>query len=146
MITRALPYLVMLVLAGALTACSGSGLRTVRCTLGDASLTVELAETDVQKSRGLMYRQKLGKNRGMLFPYDSQEVRTFWMKNTYVPLSIAFIDDNKKIVHIADMQPRDLDSTSSIRPCQYVLEVNKGWFDEHRIDVGDPVEFEIPDP
>ncbi len=146
MTSRALLCAVLILLLGALNACSGSGMRTVRCTIGEASLTVELAETDVQKSRGLMYRQKLGKNRGMLFPYASEEVRTFWMKNTYVPLSIAFIDDEKEIVHIADMQPRDLDSTSSIRPCQYVLEVNKGWFEDQGIDVGDRVEFEIPDP
>ncbi len=126
-------------------ACSSSGLRTIRCTIGDARLKVELAETEAQQQRGLMYRSKLGRNRGMLFVYDRSEVRSFWMKNTFIPLSIAFIDDDKEIVHITDMLPRTTDSHSSIRPCQYVLEVNRGWFDENDVTVGDVVQFDLPE-
>jgi len=125
--------------------CAQTGLRTTRCKVGDGSLKIELAETAGQQERGLMYRQKLGKNRGMMFIYDREEVRSFWMKNTYIPLSIAFIDADKKIVHITDMAPRDTDSHSSRKPCQYVLEVNKGWFDDHGVEVGDTVDFEVPE-
>jgi uncharacterized protein len=128
------------------TGCSSSSMRIVRCTLGDAQLKVELAETEGQRQRGLMYRNKLGTNRGMIFVYDGEEVRSFWMKNTHIPLSVAFIDESKKIVHITDMQPRTKDSHSSLYPCQYVLEVNKGWFDDHDVEVGALVEFEVPEP
>ncbi len=142
----ATPMLMALVLAcAAASGCSSSSMRVVRCTLGDAQLKVELAQTEGQRQRGLMYRSKLGKNRGMIFIYDDEQVRSFWMKNTNIPLSVAFLDDGKKIVHIADMQPRTQDSHSSLHPCQYVLEVNKGWFDDNGVEVGALVEFEVPE-
>lgn len=137
--------LLMLLACSATGGCSSSSMRTVRCTIGDAQVKVELAETEGQRQRGLMYRNKLRANRGMLFVYDDEQVRSFWMKNTHIPLSVAFIDDGKKIVHIADMQPRTKDSHSSLYPCQYVLEVNKGWFDDNGVEVGAEVEFEIPE-
>jgi uncharacterized protein len=130
-------------LAIATGGCASSGMRTIRVAIGDASVKAELAETEGQRQRGLMYRQKLGTNRGMLFAYEDEQIRSFWMKNTYVPLSVAFIDDDGSIVHITDMQPRSMDSHSSIRRCRYVLEVNQGWFDEHGVEVGDVAEFEI---
>ncbi len=125
--------------------CGGSGLETTRLTVGDATLKVELAIDVGDQGRGLMYRKKLGEDRGMLFVYDREEVRSFWMKNTSIPLSIAYIDADKKIVHITDMLPRSLDSHSSIYPCQYALEVNRGWFDEHGVEAGDRVEFDLPE-
>lgn len=138
--------LVLAVVGTAGFGCAQTGLHTTRLEVGDASLKVELAMTAGQQERGLMYRQKLGRNRGMLFVYDREELRSFWMKNTYVPLSIAFIDADKQIVHITDMSPRDTDSHSSRKPCQYVLEVNRGWFDDHGVEVGDEVSFELPEP
>jgi len=93
-----------------------------------------------------MYRNKLKSNRGMLFVYPDERIRSFWMKNTFVPLSIAFVDDDWEIVHIADMQPRSLDSHSSVTKCRYVLEVNRGWFDDHGVAAGDVVQCELPAP
>lgn len=135
----------LLIVFGAV-GCAQTGMRTTRVKVGDGSLKVELAESAGQQERGLMYRQKLGRNRGMLFVYDREEVRSFWMKNTYVPLSIAFIDADQKIVHITSMSPRDTDSHSSRKACQYVLEANKGWFDDHGVEVGDVLDFELPEP
>ena len=136
--------LFVLAAPGATAGCAGSGLRTTRLTVGDASLKVELAIDPGDQQRGLMYRKKMGQGRGMLFVYEREELRSFWMKNTYIPLSVAFIDAEREIVHIGDMLPRSLDSHSSLHPCQYVLEVNRGWFDDHGIEVGDRVAFEVP--
>ncbi len=124
--------------------CGGASMKTTRLTIGDATLKVELAIDAGDQARGLMYRKKLGTDRGMLFVYEGDELRSFWMKNTTIPLSIAFIDSDLEIVHITDMLPRSLDSHSSLRRCQYALEVNRGWFDEHGVEVGDRVEFELP--
>lgn len=131
-------------LAGA--GCSTSGMRTAPCSFGDATVKVELAETEGQRQRGLMYRDKLKSNRGMLFLYPDEVVRSFWMKNTFVPLSIAFMDADWEIVHITDMQPRSLDSHSSIHRCRYVLEVNRGWFDDHGVESGDVLQCDLPAP
>ncbi len=139
-----LVLLAVLALANTTSGCASSGMRTIRVTIGDATVKAELAETEGQRQRGLMYRQKLGTNRGMMFVYDDEQIRSFWMKNTYIPLSVAFIADDGRIVQITDMQPRSLDSHSSIRRCRYVLEVNQGWFDEHGVEVGDVADFEIP--
>ncbi len=127
------------------TGCGGSGLQTTRLTVGGASLKVELAIDAGDQARGLMYRKKLGADRGMLFVYEGEEHRSFWMKNTYIPLSIAYIDAEREIVHITDMLPRSMDSHPSLHPCQYALEVNRGWFDENGVVVGDRVEFELPE-
>jgi uncharacterized protein len=134
----------LVVLGGLLMGCGGSGMHTTRLAVGSASLKVELAIDPGDQARGLMYRKKLGSDRGMLFVYEAEEHRSFWMKNTYIPLSIAYIDADREIVHITDMLPRSLESHPSLQPCQFALEVNRGWFDEHEVDVGDRVEFEIP--
>ena len=143
---RHLATISMLVAILAVAGCSGSGLRTAQCTVGDATVKVELAETEGQRQRGMMYRKKLKSDRGMLFLYPDELIRSFWMKNTFVPLSIAFMDADWKIVHITDMQPRSLDSHSSIRRCRYVLEVNRGWFDEHGVENGDVLQCDLPAP
>ncbi len=138
-------WIPLVVLGGLLMGCGGSGLQTTRMTVGNASLKVELAIDSGEQARGLMYRKKLGSNRGMLFVYEDEEHRSFWMKNTYIPLSVAYIDAEREIVHITDMLPRSLDSHPSLQPCQFALEVNRGWFEEQNVEVGDRVEFELPE-
>ena len=115
-------------------------------TLKEKKIRVEVVRTEGEKAKGLMFREKLGKNEGMLFVYEREEILSFWMKNTRIPLSIAFIAKSGKIVDIQDMEPFNLQSHVSARPAQYALEVNQGWFRKNGIEVGDSVHlpFTVP--
>jgi hypothetical protein len=104
---------------------------------------VEIADDTAEQRRGLMERTELAENAGMLFVFDREEPRSFWMRNTLVPLSIAYIASDGRIVDIQDMQPLDETSHPSAEPAQYALEVNQGFFAERGIEVGNVVE--IPD-
>lgn len=110
-------------------------------TIEGKKLSVEVARTEAQKTRGLMYRERLGKDEGMLFVYEQEEVLSFWMKNTRLPLSIAFIDRSGTIVDIQDMQPFSLEVHVSPIPVRYALEVNQGWFRKQGIGIGHRVSF-----
>jgi uncharacterized membrane protein (UPF0127 family) len=123
-----------------------SGLRTL---VIDASggekvkVRVEVADNVFERARGLMYRKALGANRGMLFIYPEEQRLSFWMKNTLIPLSIAFIDSERRVVDIQDMKPLDDEPPSyvSADPAQYALEVNRGFFKKRGVKVGDRVEL-----
>jgi len=123
-----------------------SGLRTV---VIDASggqkieVRVEIADNPFERARGLMYRTALGEDRGMLFVYPGEQKLSFWMKNTLIPLSIAYIDSEGRIVDILDMKPLDDKSPHyvSSEPVQYALEVNQGFFEKRGVKVGDRVEL-----
>ena len=110
-------------------------------SINDTKIYVEIAEGEYTRSIGLMYRQSMPDSCGMLFVFEEAEVLSFWMKNTYIPLSIAYIDDAGYIVSIKDMIPHDETSVSSDYPALYALETNKGWFDKKDIKVGDKIEF-----
>ena len=103
-------------------------------------LTAEVAATDAQRMQGLMHRRMLPENRGMLFVFSYSVPQSFWMMNTYIPLSIAFIDENGAIVSIADMKPLTTDSHGSAKPAKYALEMNQGWFAKRGIKAGAKVE------
>jgi uncharacterized membrane protein (UPF0127 family) len=90
---------------------------------------------------GLMGRTHLGKDEGMLFIFDTEGYHAFWMKNTPIPLAIAFIDKEYKIVKITEMKPLTLDSHPPPQPILYALEMEKGWFSSNGIKVGDVVRF-----
>lgn len=108
------------------------------------SLIVEVAETPKELEKGLMGRKFLDKDKGMLFIFKREGIYPFWMKNTYIPLSIAFIDKNYKIVQIEDMEPFDTISLHTpFSPIKYALEVNRGWFKRHNIKRGDSVSFSL---
>lgn len=107
-----------------------------RLEIGDVGLLVELAAAPEERSRGLMFRRQLDQERGMLFVFDSPGEWGFWMKNTFIPLSIAFIDSEKKILNIEDMQPHDLRLVQPKGDVLYALEVNQGWFARHSITPG----------
>lgn len=96
----------------------------------------EVAMTPDQRAIGLMNRPELGANDGMLFVFERPSEQCFWMKNTLLPLSIAFIADDGTIVGLADMQPRDLDNHCSPKPVRYALEMNQGWFAKRGIKPG----------
>jgi uncharacterized membrane protein (UPF0127 family) len=102
---------------------------------------VEVARTPEERSRGLMGRKHLGKDGGMLFIFETEDYHGFWMKDTLIPLSLAFIDKDGRIVRITDMRPLTLDSHIPPRPILYALEMNKSWFSSHGIRAGDVVRF-----
>lgn len=108
--------------------------KSAEVVLCGKTLKVEIADTEETRSKGLMFRKSLDKNAGMLFVYHKEEFLSFWMKNTYIPLSIAFFDKNKKLVSIHDMEPLDSSRTyTSKGPAMYAIEVNKGWFVNNKI-------------
>jgi uncharacterized membrane protein (UPF0127 family) len=108
-------------------------------------LEVELATTPEARVCGLSKRVKLPENRGMLFIYPTVGQRTFWMKDTRIPLSIAFLDDSGRILSIQHMAPMQTEERyHSLQPARYALEINQGWFTGHGIGVGDIVEMRLP--
>ena len=107
---------------------------------GEHELTVEVVATDESRAVGLMNRDHLAEDRGMLFIYPGEAVRGFWMKNTRIPLSIAFANRKGKIVTIGDMTPFDLTRTSSFVPVKYAVEANQGWFERHGVEHGMVIE------
>lgn len=130
-----LPLTMLLALA-----CAQSGPTTTRSiTVDGHDLTVEVADSTEERAMGLMYRDSLPAEQGMLFVYSDTRVRSFWMKNTRIPLSIAFIDRAGTIVHIADMRPLDETPVSSVTEVPYALEMNQGWFTRNDVAVGDRV-------
>ena len=100
-------------------------------------MTVEVAATPASRGRGLMFRSELAQDRGMLFVFPEEKVLEFWMRNTDIPLSIAFADASGRIVRIADMEPRSEALVSSGEPARYALEVNRGWYAKHGVGSGD---------
>ena len=117
-----------------------AALSTRTLTIHGAKLTVEVAATPQSRETGLMNRFSLPRDHGMLFVFEASEPRAFWMKNTYVPLSIAFVDSTGRILNIEDMRPRDESSHWSRGPAMYAIEVRQGWFAEKGIQPGDAVE------
>ena len=107
----------------------------------DRKIYLEVAADPAGRSAGLMFRDSLGKDHGMLFIFPRQEEVSFWMKNTYIPLDIAFIDASGEIVRTAEMKPLDETSVPSTQPVKYALEVNAGYFERHSIGPGDRVYF-----
>lgn len=107
------------------------------------SLTVEIADTPDERSRGLMSRESLPSDAGMLFAWPEDASAGFWMKDTLVPLSIAFIDAGGTIVDIQDMQPLDETLHHSPEPYRFAVEANQGWFAERGIEVGSEVNLPV---
>ncbi len=107
--------------------------------LGSQTLIVEIADTPEKSAHGLMYRKELAPGTGMLFIFPDEKVRSFWMKNTFVPLSIGYFNHKKELIDIQDMEPAlsemqmELPTYVSKEPAQYALEVPKGWFAANRI-------------
>ena len=109
---------------------------------GGDSLALEVADSAHERQRGLMYRQELPEGWGMLFVFERPQALSFWMKNTYAPLSIAFLEDDGTIVNIRRMRP--LDTTTrhrSRKPVRFALEVPQGWFREHDVRPGQRVQL-----
>ncbi len=99
-------------------------------------IKAEVADRHETRMKGLMFREKLGPNEGMLFVFQDKSTQCFWMRNTLIPLSIAFVDDDGSIVNIADMQPKSEDSHCSAKPIRYALEMERGWFARKGVAAG----------
>lgn len=112
-------------------------------TINGATVSVTIAATRAARDQGLMGVTTLGADSGMLFAFADDRQRFFWMKDTPIPLSIAFIDSNKKIVLIEDMSPNTL-TTHGGPQMRYALEVNQGWFAAHNITAGMTASFTLP--
>jgi uncharacterized protein len=115
-------------------------LPAVPLTIGKHRLMAEVAATPAERSTGLMHRFSLKPDHGMIFVFERAEPQGFWMKNTFVPLSIAFIASDGRIINIDDMAPLDEHTHWSTGPARYALEMRKGWFAERGIAAGDRVE------
>lgn len=119
-----------------LPSCSSAEETSYSLQVGGHELRIEVAATPEQRSRGLMYRDSLAENAGMLFVFPEEREVSFWMKDTAIPLSIAYIRRDATIVGIYDMDPFSLEAVPSRRPVLYALEVNQGWFSRHGVTVG----------
>jgi uncharacterized membrane protein (UPF0127 family) len=140
--TAGIPALLIVLLLSLLPASCGAD--EARVIIKGAVLTVEVVDESAERSRGLMYREHLPENRGMLFVYPQPKILSFWMKNTHIPLSVAFIDEEMRIFVVYDMEPlrTDIDYISP-GPAKYALEVNRGWFERHGVGVGDVIHIEL---
>ncbi len=136
-----LRFLVLVAMAvAALASSAETAARTSsQVRIGKHKLRVEVVDTDERRSRGLMFREKLGRNNGMLFVFDSPGYHAMWMKDTLIPLSVAFIDGDGIILNIRDMEPRTLDTHMAAGPALYAIETNRGWFAKRGIKPGDAV-------
>lgn len=119
----------------------GGVVRTTELDVGGATVTAEIADTPALRERGLMERDSLPENHGMLFVYPDERDRSFWMRNTPLALDIAFIDRGGTIINIETMQPNDDENTVSSRPAMYALEMEAGWFEANGVEPGVRVGF-----
>ncbi len=111
-------------------------LRRATLSVGIHQMDVQLALTPQEQAIGLMQRAEMPANEGMLFVFEDVSQRCFWMKNTLLPLTAAFVADDGRIVNLADMQPQTLDSHCSKKPVRFVLEMHQGWFAKKGIKAG----------
>ena len=120
-------------------ACAQDGpqkLPAITLNAGMHLIQAEVAQTPEQRSTGLMFRSAMGPNEGMLFAFEEPGQQCFWMKNTLLPLSVAFVADDGSIVNIESMKPQTEDSHCSTKPVRFVLEMNEGWFGKRGIKPG----------
>jgi uncharacterized membrane protein (UPF0127 family) len=134
---RAAASLLSILVAASASAQTGpQKLASIRLNAGIHNIDAEVAQTPDERSTGLMFRTAMGPNEGMLFAFEQAGQQCFWMKNTLLPLSVAFVADDGSIVNIDDMKPQTLDSHCSTKPVRYVLEMNHGWFAKRGIKPG----------
>ena len=131
------------VLLAALLSCAASAqeapqvnLPRVKLAAGMHQIDAQVASTNDERATGLMFRQEMPQHEGMLFVFEEPTRQCFWMKNTLLPLSAAFVADDGTVVNVEDMKPQTLDSHCSKKPVRYVLEMNQGWFGKKGIKPG----------
>ena len=132
-------------IAGLARAAVPEPLPTIPLMINGHRIVVEVASTPERRSLGLMHRFSLQPDHGMLFVFERLEPQGFWMKNTFIPLSIAFIAADGRIINVDEMQPHDESTHMSRAPALYAIEMRKGWFTERGIRSGDVVKG-LPEP
>lgn len=130
----------LLLLAAGSAPAQQASFGSTKLSAGMHLIKAEVAANNAQRQQGLMFREKMDSNNGMVFVFDQASTQCMWMKNTLLPLSVAFIDDDGKIVNIEDMQPQTLESHCSKKPVRYALEMNLGWFKQKNIKPGTTIE------
>jgi uncharacterized membrane protein (UPF0127 family) len=111
--------------------------------VGMHSIRAQLAITPMQRQIGLMHRREMPTQEGMLFVFDEPSQQCFWMRNTLIPLSIAFLADDGTVVNVADMKPQSDDSHCSAKPVRFALEMNQGWFAKRGVKPGTRISGEV---
>jgi uncharacterized membrane protein (UPF0127 family) len=119
----------------------GADQATALVVFGNDTVHAEVANTSALRSQGLMYRDAVPDGTGMVFVFDGEAERSFWMQNTFVALDVAFIDSNFRVVDIQQMEPESTEIHDGARPAMFALEVRQGWFAENGITVGDRCEM-----
>lgn len=127
-----------LIAAGPALAQEGAqlGLPRIKLSAGIYQVDVQVAQTAKQREIGLMFRTVMPQQEGMLFVFEQPSGLCFWMKNTVLPLTAAFVADDGTIINLADMKPQTTDSHCAVRPVRYVLEMNQGWFTKRGLKAG----------
>ena len=129
-----------------LIACAAAALNVraqmpeITLTIAGQKLSAEVAATNAERMQGLMHRRMMPENRGMLFVFTEVSRHAMWMENTYIPLSVAFIDSDGVIANIEDMKPHTRDAHPAVKPVRYALEMNLGWFAKRGIKPGVKIE------
>ena len=114
--------------------------KTTTLNAGLYLIKAEVASNEAEREQGLMFREKMGPNEGMVFLFGAPAGVCMWMKNTLIPLSVAFLDDKGKIINIEEMKEQTTDSHCATKPATYALEMNKGWFRQKNIKPGMTIE------
>jgi uncharacterized membrane protein (UPF0127 family) len=131
----------MLLSISAVLSCSSGLEERIKVVIGGESFRIEVARTDEQKRQGLMDRRSLGDREGMIFVYETDQHLAFWMKNTTIPLTLAFLSKDGQILQVEQLKPLSLKSVMSERAVRYGLELSAGVLDELGVGVGDHVEL-----
>jgi uncharacterized membrane protein (UPF0127 family) len=142
------PAMLIALVIGSTATALADPLLTYPLRIKNHEIRAEIANTEESRRRGLMFRDRLGENSGMLFSYRESGVNAMWMKNTPIALSVAFIDRNGRILNIENMDPYSEQAHASAGEAAYALEVNRGWFRKRGIKAGDRVEGlrDLPPP
>ena len=136
---RQLARILIFILIAYLPSARADTLPLLNLKIRGVEISAEVAATPATRAQGLMYRKQLAKNQGMLFIFPEPDYYGMWMLNTYIPLSVAFLNKQGIILNIADMAPLTKESHSAIAPAKFALEMNLGWFKAHNIKAGDQV-------
>ena len=113
-----------------------TNLPRIKLQAGMHQIDTQVAQTEAQRQRGLMFRKEMPQHEGMLFVFEQPATQCFWMKNTLLPLTAAFLADDGTIVNLVDMKPQTTDSHCSEKPVRFVLEMNQGWFAKKGLKAG----------
>lgn len=113
-----------------------TNLPRIKLQAGMFQIDTQVAQTEAQRQTGLMFRKEMPQHEGMLFVFEQPATQCFWMKNTLLPLTAAFVSDDGTIVNLVDMKPQSTDSHCSTKPVRFVLEMNQGWFAKKGLKAG----------